>query len=499
MNGSSIHKSGKASSLHDRRAARAQAGSKSLKRISNGALLAHLEKLRGRERAILVEILRYLNEVDRRRLYLPLGYGSLFDLCTERFGYSRSSAGRRIRAARCIERFPQAAGMLLEGKVSLCALSMVAGILTNENASKMLESIKGRPFRDVEMLVARHRPEAFLRDRVKPVCIMTERPDDGSMDPEHSVSGGESPTHHTAPADCKANLTCVLNGGIEEIPTNDSGVPADIKSQDEKGIPGAGKDPGGRRCVDADECEHVVITQKYKLEFAVDPEFMRKLARIRSLLSTKHPGGLDFEGLFGILMDEYLDRHGSEGRLERRNRRARKGGPPVKKRTGKKDRGDVLKSAPGAGDECTERPSAMSDCKANLTFTPNVGSEKFPTPGDGVRTDNVIGDHARVAAIGKDRAKGSAKPSSSPRKTRYIPRSVRDEVFERDGGRCTFVGPNGKRCESRWNLHIDHIIPYAKGGRNSPDNLRLLCARHNRLEADRAYGTVHMRKFHKRE
>jgi 5-methylcytosine-specific restriction endonuclease McrA len=72
-------------------------------------------------------------------------------------------------------------------------------------------------------------------------------------------------------------------------------------------------------------------------------------------------------------------------------------------------------------------------------------------------------------------------------------------VFERDGGRCTFVGDDGRRCESDWNLQIDHIVPYAKGGDNSPENLRLLCARHNRLAAEREFGKERMEKYHRRE
>ncbi|MBD3180437.1 MAG: HNH endonuclease, partial [Candidatus Latescibacteria bacterium] len=54
---------------------------------------------------------------------------------------------------------------------------------------------------------------------------------------------------------------------------------------------------------------------------------------------------------------------------------------------------------------------------------------------------------------------------------------------------------SGRRCSSRWNLQYDHIVPYGKGGDNSPGNLRLLCARHNQLMARREYGGNHMEKF----
>jgi 5-methylcytosine-specific restriction endonuclease McrA len=37
-------------------------------------------------------------------------------------------------------------------------------------------------------------------------------------------------------------------------------------------------------------------------------------------------------------------------------------------------------------------------------------------------------------------------------------------------------------------LQIDHIQPVARGGANTIDNLRVLCAYHNRLEAERLMG-----------
>ena len=89
--------------------------------------------------------------------------------------------------------------------------------------------------------------------------------------------------------------------------------------------------------------------------------------------------------------------------------------------------------------------------------------------------------------------------ASSSHAKRYVPAAVRDEVFARDGGQCTFVGANGKRCLSKTALHVDHIKPFALGGSNDASNLRLLCANHNRLEAERAYGEDHMQQYHRRE
>lgn len=62
---------------------------------------------------------------------------------------------------------------------------------------------------------------------------------------------------------------------------------------------------------------------------------------------------------------------------------------------------------------------------------------------------------------------------------RIIPTWVKLEVWKRDGGKC------GK-CGVTDNLHFDHIIPWSKGGSsNTPDNIQLLCGKHNLEKHDK--------------
>jgi len=90
------------------------------------------------------------------------------------------------------------------------------------------------------------------------------------------------------------------------------------------------------------------------------------------------------------------------------------------------------------------------------------------------------------------RNRGDAVPASAG-PVRRIPAHVRDEVFARDRSRCTYVGTNGRRCASTSALQIDHVKPVARGGSGALDNLRLLCASHNRLEAERLMGVCYHR------
>jgi hypothetical protein len=62
---------------------------------------------------------------------------------------------------------------------------------------------------------------------------------------------------------------------------------------------------------------------------------------------------------------------------------------------------------------------------------------------------------------------------------RVIPTWVKLEVWKRDGGKCV-------ECGSTDQLHFDHDLPYSKGGTSiSPENVQLLCARHNLQKHDK--------------
>jgi len=73
--------------------------------------------------------------------------------------------------------------------------------------------------------------------------------------------------------------------------------------------------------------------------------------------------------------------------------------------------------------------------------------------------------------------------------SRSIPQRVRDEVWSRDGGRCSFVSIDGRRCGATDWLEFDHIRPWARGGRSdASENIRILCRTHNQLAARKIFG-----------
>lgn len=82
-----------------------------------------------------------------------------------------------------------------------------------------------------------------------------------------------------------------------------------------------------------------------------------------------------------------------------------------------------------------------------FVLSPSPSDESTDPPASGAETDEVM--------------------------SRRIPTWVKQAVFKRDRGRCV-------ECGATTELHFDHDFPFSKGGTGlSPDNVRILCARHN--------------------
>jgi 5-methylcytosine-specific restriction endonuclease McrA len=97
-----------------------------------------------------------------------------------------------------------------------------------------------------------------------------------------------------------------------------------------------------------------------------------------------------------------------------------------------------------------------------------------------------------IPALEKKKFSATDRPraprATTPTHPRTIPAHVQRDVWKRDDDRCTFKSATGRRCEATRSLEFDHVKPVALGGQGSVDNVRLLCRKHNQLEAERRLG-----------
>lgn len=141
----------------------------------------------------------------------------------------------------------------------------------------------------------------------------------------------------------------------------------------------------------------------------------------------------------------------------------------------------VVPLAPGLFKlQCSLSQQGQDDLRAAQDLLRHV----IPTGDIGLIVERALATLVRDLARMKTGATEKPKPARLQTfDSRHIPAAVRRSVWNRDGGRCAFVGPRG-RCETAAFLEYHHVKPYAAGGVTTVGNLELRCRAHNRYEAD---------------
>ena len=208
---------------------------------------------------------------------------------------------------------------------------------------------------------------------------------------------------------------------------------------------------------------------RYELKAVIDADCQQGLEQLRGLLSHVDPR-MTVGQLVSRIVQEALDRHDPS----RPPRRARTGNGPAQ---GESEPASAAKerAAPEPGNVMTVQDAAIAAVATSTPErTPHPTPTSAPSPTPQEETDR------RTGAVTKPTA--ATTPTPKPCAAgRAIPAAVRRQVWQRDGGRCSYLDRRtGRRCNSRHLIEIDHILPYALGGGADPGNLRLLCGAHHR-------------------
>jgi 5-methylcytosine-specific restriction endonuclease McrA len=375
-----------------------------LQSLKDAELIAALPLLAQRDNEHTADLLAHLAELDERKLYLGLGFRSIWEYCTLGLGFCETTAWRRYTAARVCRRFPEAFAKVARGELHLSALAAVAKHLTAENSSQLFEVCQRQSIRRVEELIAARFPVLDIRDSIRRL------PARGS--PEISNCEPTSPSESRASGagcDWKQN-PLQIGSGREQGPNLDAIAAAGTASPP----------PAGRASAEP------LSADRFGIRFTADAEFLDLLEQVRDLAGHRDANG-DLLSTMKAALAAY--------------------------------RGELLKDRFAVG----RKPRVVV---AIATTTAKV-----------------------------TRSREAAKSSTTRRRP---PSAVARTVYERDGGQCTYVAPDGRRCSSRRLLELDHIEPHAAGGSESSDNLRLRCRAHNQHYARQYFGRGYMRSVMKR-
>lgn len=330
-------------------------------------LHAELARLSAHERSATADFVACLGEFDRRRLFLELGFSSIYAYCAARLHLTEGAAYRRIEAARASMRFPVVLDMLRDGRLSLATAALIGPKLRPGSAEDWLRHSAFKSKREVEALLARLHPQppvpSVIRKLPEPKTAIASSPS----------FMGSTPVSVDLPAASEAAISPAA--ALVAAPAGSTSAPA------------------SRRPVVAPLSE-----SHYKLQVTIGAAARERLRQIQALMRHRLPNG-DPAAIVEYALEAL--------------------------------HADLLKQ------------------KAAQVATPRAGRQ------------------AREA------------------KGRYIPASVKREVWRRDRGRCAFVAPDGRRCGSEHGVEFHHVQPYAVGGEATPANIEMRCRAHNGFEWQR--------------
>jgi hypothetical protein len=127
-----------------------------LNHLTDKTLLNDTKILIAQERNCLTKILYHLREIETRRLFAELKYGSLFEYAVKELGYSEAAANRRIHSARLLKEMPELDKKFESGELSITNATMASQLFKNEGITdkrtkrNILKRIEGKSRREAE-------------------------------------------------------------------------------------------------------------------------------------------------------------------------------------------------------------------------------------------------------------------------------------------------------------------------------------------------------------
>ena len=126
--------------------------------------------------------------------------------------------------------------------------------------------------------------------------------------------------------------------------------------------------------------------------------------------------------------------------------------------------------------------------RADLERSKELLSHAIP----GATWGEIVARLAKEFVQRNDPLQKPVKPAPHTPTQRNPAAGLRRAIIQKAQARCEYVDPQTKRrCESRHQLEIDHVQPYAMSGPTTPENLRALCRAHNQRQSEKAFGHAH--------
>ena len=212
------------------------------------------------------------------------------------------------------------------------------------------------------------------------------------------------------------------------------------------------------------------VVPRVKLEVGLSEKLMLKIRRVQDLISQKQKSVATLEETLESVMNEYISRHDP---VEKAKRQKIKGKLQIIEKTSK-----MSAATPTPTPTPTPTSTSTSTDEASIILKENgVHSEQIQKQDFHLPTTNKALTKCKSKKI-KNVAQKS-RPEGMKRGA--LPAKLKHQVYLQSNGQCSAKERNGARCKAKRFLEVHHIHPVSEGGRDTLDNLTLLCAGHHKL------------------
>lgn len=392
-----------------------------MKHLRDHELHSGLSRLVASERKITAEILEYIKEVSRRRLYSKYDCSSLYMYLTKVHKYSGSAAQRRIDAARVLKECPSVKRELQNGSLNLSQVSYLAQVERQKKKELKKNRKASQDFAIQPSLSDGGFGVTGIGFGINPSADAAI----GAEQNNTALGSKQNTSAENTPQTLSANkkLELLLKAKDQDFKTTQSifaqGLNLEIKEFDQVRMQADGSARIGAR---------------------FSSETMQCLERVKELVSHTHAGA-NLDELVLLLGKYFISKQ--DPSLPKKSRRDN----------------SVRKWQEGRNSEINKLNENSDSITASVVRAHQV-----------VRNTNELNpdlkDHPAFQPLSKQSRK-------------YISVKTRAKLHQIHKG-CQWRYPSGELCNSKFQLQIDHKQSIWAGGTNEPENLQLLCGVHNR-------------------
>ena len=144
--------------------------------LTDDDLIARIASLGGAERWATGTLVGHLCELEARKLHLAHGFRSIFGYCRHVLHFSEHESHDRMEAVHAARRFPVILALLVEGRLHLTAVRLLAPHLKDEDHLALLGGAIHKSRREIVALLVRWFPSPDVASSIRKLPVAPAAP-----------------------------------------------------------------------------------------------------------------------------------------------------------------------------------------------------------------------------------------------------------------------------------------------------------------------------------